>query len=52
MKFSIIQLIKRDKKILAQKTLAEYKQDLIIQYGREQIKNLVKRGLGLPIAFG
>jgi len=33
------------------KTLADYKQDLLVRAGREQFKRLLEKGLGVPVAL-
>lgn len=33
------------------KTLADYKQDLLVRTGREQFKRLLEKGLGVPVAL-
>ena len=38
-------------KIPRKKTGFVYKQELIIKQGREQLKALVKKGLGVPVAL-
>lgn len=33
------------------KTIADYKQDLLVKQGREQFKRLLDKGLGVPVAL-
>ena len=42
-------LFKTNKKV--QKTLEDYKEELIAQQGKEQFKKLLDKGLGVPIAL-
>lgn len=45
--------IRTDKKskILSRKTLDDHKNEVLIQHGKEQFENLVKRGIRIPIAL-
>lgn len=33
------------------KSIADYKQELLVRQGREQFKALLKKGLGVPVAL-
>ena len=33
------------------KTIADYKQDILVRQGREQFKRLLEKGLGVPVAL-
>ena len=46
MKFSFHNLKKASKK-----TLADYKQELLVKQGREQFKKLLEKGLSIPVAL-
>ena len=41
----------RNKKKVTRKTVSDYKQEILIKQGAEQLKTLVKRGLGIPVAL-
>lgn len=34
-----------------EKTIADYKQDVLVKQGAEQFKALVRKGLNIPVAF-
>ncbi len=34
-----------------QRTIVDYKHEMLIKQGREQFKSLVKKGLAVPIVF-
>ena len=35
----------------SKKTISDYKREILIKYGSEQFKILVKKGLGVPVAL-
>ncbi len=47
MKFNFFKLNKRG----ARKTIADYKQEILLKQGRDQFKKLVEKGLGIPVAL-
>lgn len=47
MKFNIFG---KEKKV-AVKTIADYKQDLLVKQGREQFKKLLEKGLNVPVVM-
>lgn len=44
-------LFKRILKKTIRKTVSDYKQEVLIRYGGEQLKVLAKKGLGIPVAL-
>jgi hypothetical protein len=38
-------------KKVAVKTIADYKQDLLVKQGREQFKRLLEKGLNIPVVI-
>ncbi len=38
-------------KRVAVKTIADYKQDLLVKQGREQFKKLLEKGLNIPVVL-
>jgi len=44
-------LFKRILKKTIRKTVSDYKQEVLIRYGSEQLKVLAKKGLGIPVAL-
>jgi hypothetical protein len=47
MKFNFLGKGKRS----AVKTIADYKQDLLVKQGREQFKKLLEKGLNIPVVL-
>jgi hypothetical protein len=35
----------------AVKTIADYKQEILVKQGREQFKKLLEKGLNIPVVF-
>ncbi len=35
----------------ARKTIADYKQEILVKQGREQFKKLLEKGISVPVAF-
>lgn len=49
--FSGMKLLNLFQKKGKRKTIADYKQDLLVKQGREQFKRLLEKGLGVPVAL-
>jgi hypothetical protein len=47
MKFNILGKGRR----VTVKTIADYKQDLLVKQGREQFKKLLEKGLNIPVVI-
>jgi hypothetical protein len=45
-----INFLGRGKKV-AVKTIADYKQEILVKQGREQFKKLLEKGLNIPVVF-
>ncbi|MFH1186548.1 MAG: hypothetical protein V1697_00025 [Candidatus Levyibacteriota bacterium] len=41
----------RTNKRVVRKTISDYKQELLVKQGRDQLKKLVEKGLNVPVAF-
>jgi len=47
MKFNLFKAGKR----VTRRTISDYKQELLLKQGTDQLKKLVEKGLSIPVAF-
>ncbi len=47
--FSILENLKSAFSRKERKTIADYKEEMLLRYGSEQFRTLVKKGLGIPV---
>ncbi len=41
----------RKQKKASQKTISDYKMEIVLKQGRDQIKKLIEKGLNIPVAL-
>ena len=42
---------KEKKKVQVQKTISDYKMEILVKQGRDQFKKLIEKGINIPVAL-
>jgi len=44
-------MFKKEKKVQVQKTISDYKMEILVKQGRDQFKKLIEKGINIPVAL-